>query len=323
MFLKLGFGLLCIALTGCSFIKRITEDPYKHYAITDLANDKSPSAYQELVAQLQKDSVQILPEKCFAIPVAHTDVAECGKRRNTAISALIVNSEKLCVDHRKSIYGNEALVNITAGSFTNLFSGLATAVPEASLKTTFSALSLFSNAERSLVNETVYKTALVTAVDAKIVQHRNELAHGLYEKFNQDITKYSADQAIHDIMVFHYSCSFMDGLRLALEEGTQERPKQKIIRLKENLRQINNEILQLNMNKSDTPGQPESSAKNEKQPKPNTQKSQTTNKQQQAQPAIQKLELKPEVSTMTDIYKAGLQGRMDAIQEELKKLETE
>lgn len=237
--IKRALGLLpmlaVILLSGCAS-QRVKNTFYSDYAVSDLVSNDSPKIYDDLKSQL--NSTKLLEDACFEVPVDSEKAAVCAMQRNNAIAALVVNSEKLCVDHRKTIYGNEAALNITAGSFTNLFTGLATAVPSASSKTAFSALGFFSSAERSLANETYYKSAVITAVDSKIVQRRNELALSLYDKFGKGINEYTAANSVHDVMVFHYSCSFMDGLRLALEEGTQERAKQKIVRLRENLRAV-------------------------------------------------------------------------------------
>ena len=229
--LLLAFSLFT---TGCAHL-------YEDYSVNDLSlDDESP--YRNLSSQL-KQSPSIVDAKCFNVPVRAADKAECGEQRNSAIAVLVLSSEKLCVDHRKTIYGNEATWNITSGTFANLFSGAAAvaSVPE-STKSILSALALFSNSERALVNETVYKTALIQAVDTKIVQKRRELAIRMYGNFRSSIDDYPLTLALHEIIEFHYACSFMDGLRLALEEGTQERAKQKVTRLKENLQTISNEM---------------------------------------------------------------------------------
>lgn len=229
--------IMLFVMGGCANFK---EKAYKDYAINDLTLGED-SSYRNLVKQLQATPA-MLDAKCFSIPVSTTDQPSCGAQRNAAISALAMNSEKLCVDHRKTIYGNEATWNIASGTFANLFSGVASVTGSEATKSALSALALFSNSERSLVSETIYKTALIQAVDTKIVQRRNELALGLYNKFSEPIDKYSAEAALRDLVEFHYSCSFMEGLRLALEEGIQERAKQKIIRLRETLRLIESEI---------------------------------------------------------------------------------
>ncbi|WP_413796094.1 hypothetical protein [Aeromonas dhakensis] len=117
------------------------------------------------------------------------------------------------------MYGYEAATNLTLGSFTNLFSGVATVISPTTTKTIFSALALSTNAERSLINETVYKQMLVTAIDKKIVDKRETAAINIHNKMQKPIDQYSISEAMFDISTFHNNCSFMEGLRYALVEG--------------------------------------------------------------------------------------------------------
>ena len=223
----------------------ISNKVYKDYSVDKLTLEIDP-LYKSLVKELKDkkaDRPSLVKEACFlSYSVDSNNEINCRKQRNQAIAMLIFSSEKLCVDHRKTIYGNEAAWNIVSGTFTNLFAGAASVTGGQSAKSLLSALALFSNSERSLVNESVYKTALIQAVDSKIVQVREEKAQTIYEKYHLDNIEYPLSVALYDVINFHYSCSFMSGLRLALEEGTQERPKQKIMRLKNSLKSIEVEM---------------------------------------------------------------------------------
>jgi hypothetical protein len=58
-------------------------------------------------------------------------------------------------------------------------------------KSIFSALAMFSNSERSLVNEVVYKQILVPAVDSKIQQTRDTKARAIAQHLkDDDLTTY-------------------------------------------------------------------------------------------------------------------------------------
>jgi hypothetical protein len=185
----------------------------------------------------------LISDDCFHSPILAEKKEACGAARNNTISALILASENLCLTHRKTIYGNEAAFNITAGTFTNLFAGASTAATAQTGKTILSALALFSNAERSLVNESIYKQALVNAIDKKIVERRHGKANAIHSQLeSQDVNQYSVNRALSDFYTFHSSCSFMEGLRLALEEGTQESELHKLERLKNNLVQLGREV---------------------------------------------------------------------------------
>ncbi|MDQ6987929.1 MAG: hypothetical protein Q9M25_09015 [Mariprofundaceae bacterium] len=53
----------------------------------------------------------------------------------------------------------------------------------------------------------------------KIRQGRNTKADKFVSHFNEPIAKYSVQQALWDVIQYHQTCSFMYGLRKALEEG--------------------------------------------------------------------------------------------------------
>jgi hypothetical protein len=82
----------------------------------------------------------------------------------------------------------------------------------------------------------------VTAVDKKLMEIRDSKMQGIHRALEKPINEYSMIQALSDVTRLHTSCSFMDGLQKALEEGTQNQIPQKILRLRETLRTLNNEL---------------------------------------------------------------------------------
>jgi hypothetical protein len=158
--------------------------------------------------------------------------------RNITVSALMMTSEELCIAHRKTMYGNDAAANIAFGTFTGLFAGAAAVVSHEATQSLLAALAAFSNAERSLVNETVYKTILVPAVDRKIGEIRATKAASINASLQGDLDAYPVTVALNEVVAFHYSCSFMTGLERALAEGTQGTTAQRILKLRETLRSI-------------------------------------------------------------------------------------
>jgi hypothetical protein len=174
--------------------------------------------------------------QCFGA-VASEQQAACKQQRNEAIAGLVIGSETACLQHRRSIYGNDAGTNIALGTAAGLFAGWASVLTNTHpyRSSILGALSLFATSERALVNETVYKTMIVTAVDQKIMEARSTRAQAIQGKFNQGIDSYSMNQALSDWVDFHNACSFMTGLQLALAEGTQGTNAQKVLRLRANL----------------------------------------------------------------------------------------
>jgi len=235
---------LIVMLSGCAELHKMRDSLYTDYAVTPLQLSPDDGALT-LIKALMTTTVgesPLLTQKCLATPIDPKLNAECSAQRNTSISVLMVASEQLCVAHRKTIYGNEASANIAFGTFTNLFAGAAAVVTHTQTQALLSALALFSNSERSLVNETVYKTILVAAVDKKIQEIRDVKAQAIYTGMGNTVNDYPVVYAIRDIVVFHNSCSFMTGLQKALDEGTQGTAAQKVLRLREALRGVEAEI---------------------------------------------------------------------------------
>lgn len=164
------------------------------------------------------------------------------EERNAVAAGLMIVSDNLCNEHIKTIFGNDAAYNLGFGTATNLFAGAATVASSSGAKTLFSAIALFTNAERSLINETVYKTMLSTAITSKIRDSRKTLRSTLIEKLDtKDKKQYTFDRAVQDVIDYHNSCSFMNGLELALKEGTQNNPANKILTLNQNLKSLSSE----------------------------------------------------------------------------------
>jgi hypothetical protein len=229
------------ALSGCAGLQNYMYQGYSADSLTKNAG----KTYSDLTTSLQKPSegnLPLLEKDCFEATVADADVKKCTTQRNQAVSALVIASSELCMAHRRSIYGNEAAWNLTFGTMTNLFAGAASVVTVEKTKSILAALALFSNSERSLINETVYKQMLVTAVDKKINEMRDTRSTTIYTSLKLDVKQYTVPEALRDVINLHYSCSFMEGLQKALDEGTAGGTTQKILRLKATLLSLNNEL---------------------------------------------------------------------------------
>ena len=223
----LACSLVATALAGCS-----TLDAWLYQGYGPPPLDKDTAApYAKLANALTNpaDGTPLIDKSCFGTP---TNANSCRQQRDHAVAALMVGSDELCVHHRRSIYGREASWNIVTGTLTGLFAGGAAIVESERRKTILSALALFTNAERSLVNETVYKTMIVTAVDKKIVETRDSKQTAIATSLKLPIDQYGMHAALRDVVAYHQSCSFMNGLQKALDEGTQGTTAQRIIRLR-------------------------------------------------------------------------------------------
>ncbi|MEV3841392.1 hypothetical protein [Aeromonas veronii] len=238
------YAYALLMLSGCTAynntVDELSESTYRMYAAKPLYEIDSGAATLKpgLLKAIMKTNSQdgIIDGVCFTSTDNNKEL--CKQQRNIAISALMLTSEEICIKHRRSIYGNEASSNLILGSLTNIFSGAATVVSPTTTKSIFSALSLFTNAERSLVNESIYKQMMVSSIDNKIVSKREELASAISAKMNMPVDAYSVAEAMYDATKFHSRCSFMEGLRFALIEGEGNASAQKADALRREITDI-------------------------------------------------------------------------------------
>ena len=233
--MNLKMPLLAIAITSLAGCASLESSVYSGYAAAPM-DSSALRPYTALVAALQKGPDNPggwIEPACFASPVV--DATGCRVARNQAVAVLAIASADLCLKHRQSIYGRDASANVALGTFTNLFAGAAAVAGTEAAKTLYAALALFSNSERSLVNETVYKQMIVTAVDQKIVDTMDAKGLALDEALKKGMDEFGMHQALRQVADLHASCSFMTGLRLALSEGTRASNTKKTLGLRQNL----------------------------------------------------------------------------------------
>ncbi len=217
--------MILTALLLCSCWSLFDNLIYRDYSIRPLEYDKQ---YSDLYNNLFGDAANgKMDAKCRGKDLLSDDQLNklCVYQRNLLIGDLIAISDGMCEKHMKTILGNEATVNIITGTLTNAFSGAATITTGAIGKSILAGLAFFSNSERSLVNETVYKSVLVPAIIKKINEIRLNERNAIMTKYEANkggkYEDYPLNFALADIIKYHQTCSFMLGLQKALEEGTQ------------------------------------------------------------------------------------------------------
>lgn len=208
--------LVVPVLTGCAGMH---DTLYRGYSVDPLLPE-SPSEIASLtqITMFKKALTKegVVSENCVS------DLGCTLSEKSAVVVGLMAASDRQCNEHVKSIFGNDAAYNLGFGTATNLFAGAATVAGSIGAKTLFSSIALFSNAERSLVNEVVYKTMLGTAITTKIKESRLATKQHIWARLEDSSAEYPLDIAIHDVVDYHYQCSFMNGLELALKEGTQK-----------------------------------------------------------------------------------------------------
>jgi hypothetical protein len=219
---------MLFGLSGCAEIKQ--KWMYADYAIKPLNSGKSKLA--EIQAMLKQEGIT---DNCFALDTPSV----CKSQRNAAVAGLMTVSDELCLEHVKTIYGNDAAYNLTLGSLTNLFAGAAAVAGTSGAKTLFSSFALFSNAERSLINETVYKNMLSMSVSKKIREGRLEERNMIVKRLRSDeMENYTMNEALSNVIEYHNTCTFMYGLEKALEDGNQNGTELKKLALERQLEKL-------------------------------------------------------------------------------------
>lgn len=214
------WGTVVFTLPSCGGLQ---SKLYSGYSAKKL-DDSNVNTLSKIKNQLMKapegdDSTPTDAVKSCYYNGSNTDT--CKNLRNQAVVGLITVADELCLEHFRSIYGNEASYNLLFGSLTNLFAGAATVAGGEGTKTLLAGLAAFSSAERSLINETVYKTMVAQAVTMKIREAKTEQRKEILKKIKSDINHYTMDESLLDAIEYHQTCSFMFGLEKALEEGTK------------------------------------------------------------------------------------------------------
>ncbi|MFM0521699.1 MULTISPECIES: hypothetical protein [Caballeronia] len=261
---RLGWLLLAVAVPPllCACPASVQNRAYKDYRPAPLVTKGEPidSEYDSLVVALVQ--MNYLSPQCFgdpssaqatpldagitsgpvrsstptaaSAPVAASSAGakelqeiyrqSCLVQRNFIVTDLMSKSRAACEAHKATIFGNEASWNIALGTLTNVFTGTAAVVGGPMGKSILSALGLFSNATRSLINEEVYQKLLAPAIAVKIDEIRTAKASDIRTKLSGNssttLSDYPMQTALLDVMEYHDDCSFMLGLQTALREGT-------------------------------------------------------------------------------------------------------
>lgn len=232
--LNLVVSYFLVMLSGCSLLPQ--KDMYADYSVKPLVYNEGSAGNKLIAAIIKKsaaDTESLVDLKCLNYPVVAGDTVTCQQQRNIAIMALLTASDNMCQEHVKSIFGNDASFNIITGTVTNIASGAAALAGGEAAKSAFASVAFLSNAERSLVNETVYKNMLVTAVTKKISEARTNTKASISAKFSADINTYPMLSSVNDILGYHETCAFMYGLQKALDEGVQPNLETKKVKLEQ------------------------------------------------------------------------------------------
>lgn len=221
---SISLAAATILATGCSSIDKSVSKGYGAMEMSalplgnlqEVLNNASKKMYQ-----LEGSTPDHEGYKKFVSCVNGTnaETTECQQIRNTLSTTLVMASDQACNEHLKSMYGRDAGWNLGLGSLAALLSTSA-AVASPAAAQNYAAASAFFIGERALTNEVVYKNQLIPVIHEKIQQQRSKLYDNLNAKFAKPIKEHPFGAALIDVSNYHYTCSFMLGLQLALKEGS-------------------------------------------------------------------------------------------------------
>ena len=217
--------ILLVSACGLNPLQRVM---YSDYYAKPLHENLQKSAYISVLnAIVEMETYPGSGKKVFDPSCAdgttktEEQLLACKISLATVGNTLVANSNSLCQQHMASIFGNESAFNIITGTATSLFAGAATVVGGESAKSLLGAAAAFTNAERSLINETVYKSMLTQAITKKINEIRITKFNGIKSRIESlNDHPYGIAELINDTLDYHNDCSFMVGLQKALDEGT-------------------------------------------------------------------------------------------------------
>lgn len=239
----LTVAMLCniMLLSGCSLFPETQKKMFQNYAapaITYKADRAAPTLLEQIQkTEDNKTKTGLVDSRCLTqlddTKLETQQQPSCTQQRNLAITILLTESDNVCQTHVTTIFGNEAAFNITSGTITNIASGWGAIASSSAAKSLLASIAFLSNAERSLINESVYKNMLVSAVTKKIGEARKGEKLAISAKLKTPISDYSVLEGINDVISYHQTCSFMYGLQKALDEGIQPSTGTKIAQLEQ------------------------------------------------------------------------------------------
>ncbi len=210
--------VVSVGLAGCATAR----DAYMVDSLT-----KEGNKYRSVNPYTQRKNLQLVPppfdldnEKfpenvgdnsapsAYKLAIDNNDI----ETRNRLMDTLVKRSRLICEAHKASIVSNSATANFSFGSITSLLTGLGTIFTPASTVRALSGSAAIVNATRSEFNNVFYQNLLATAVVKSIELQRTKKFSELIVKRSDDVSVYSVDTMLSEIVQYHELCSFYSGL---------------------------------------------------------------------------------------------------------------
>jgi hypothetical protein len=136
--------------------------------------------------------------------------------RNNLIIKIKLVSDSICTEHLGDIKGNSSAINITLGTLTTLFAGVAS-ISSGTAASTLAASASASNASRSLINEEIYRQVFSDSIIRAIEFDRSGVRNEIKRRMGDDYNIYTIEEAIYDLQIYHDKCSFINGVGIITE----------------------------------------------------------------------------------------------------------
>lgn len=136
------------------------------------------------------------------------DLRECADSYETA-------SDKICTVHLSKIFGNRAVTNATLGIVAS-GTGIAGSLVTGTAANALSGSAGFITADRSILNEEIYRNYVAEAIIKEIIDNRKTLKANIYadiEKGAASTSPITGPQGVlQRVLEYHNACSFYAGL---------------------------------------------------------------------------------------------------------------
>lgn len=209
--LLLGLAFTC---ASCNMLRdKYSSKPHLFHINSGLAGGDQADFFRP------DGTVNVHGESFKALYEAAKQASGGKQARNEIVGLSMLASDRIAHQTISGILANQATANMSLGTATTLFSGLATLVGGETTRSALSGAATFTNAERSLLNEEIYQNALATAVVKQIEQGRSSIRALIKRGMDEEIDTYSIHEALADLEAYHNTASFAYGLTKIVDKS--------------------------------------------------------------------------------------------------------
>ena len=149
--------------------------------------------------------------------------------RNRLQTLLLTRADKICRIHKGRILANASTFDFGTGLTAAILSTASAAVGGETAKTILSAGSAVATATGTAIRASFYQDILASAVVGEIERLQKIELDRIEKSRVKMATAYTPDDAIRDVVLYHFKCSFYEGLiSLAKDKTAKAKTKQEL-----------------------------------------------------------------------------------------------